>query len=222
MEKPKHLSKHKKSSGKGSDDEKLGKKVDSEEQVTSYGTLVRSVQRDEIISRFLRNAEDIHVPFKRYDKEVRGYILSSVDLETARPSYYKIDGKFENPLQDIRRISEVQLDIQAYRDRLVTILSELFEKAGYLTEWKRKGWKLIKDRYSKIVKSQGALKNQDEFVEYVLWDIIEKRTKIEGLISRIELVLKNLDNAWFTYRKVNENCETLVSRMEGRGGREHR
>ena len=190
-----------------------------EEMVTSYDTLVRSVQRDVLIAKFIDNCADLKVPAKRYDAEIRKYVLMSVDLETARPKYYGIDAKFENPLADIKRISAVVMDIQAYRDRLVTILGELYEKNSHLTEWKRKGWKYIKAKYMKLIRSQGSLKNQDEFIETVLWDIIEKRTKIEGLIQRVELVLKNLDNAWFTYRKVNENCETLVSRMEGRGGR---
>lgn len=192
---------------------------DEAEMVTSYDTLVRSVQRDALIAKFIADSADLKLPMKRYDKEIRKYILMSVDLETSKPKYYGIDAKFENPLVDIKKISSVVLDIQAYRDRLVTILGELYEKNSYLTEWKRKGWKYIKAKYMKLVRSQGALKNQDEFIETILWDIIEKRTRTEGLIQRVELVLKNLDNAWFTYRKVNENCETLVSRMEGRGGR---
>lgn len=187
--------------------------------MTSYDTLVRSVQRDVLIAKFIDNCADLKVPAKRYDAEIRKYVLMSVDLETARPKYYGIDAKFENPLADIKKISAVVMDIQAYRDRLVTILGELYEKNSHLTEWKRKGWKYIKAKYMKLIRSQGSLKNQDEFIETVLWDIIEKRARIEGLIQRVELVLKNLDNAWFTYRKVNENCETLVSRMEGRGGR---
>jgi hypothetical protein len=190
-----------------------------EEMVTSYDTLVRSVQRDVLIAKFIDNCADLKVPAKRYDAEIRKYVLMSVDLETARPKYYGIDAKFENPLADIKKISAVVMDIQAYRDRLVTILGELYGKNSHLTEWKRKGWKYIKAKYMKLIRSQGSLKNQDEFIETVLWDIIEKRARIEGLIQRVELVLKNLDNAWFTYRKVNENCETLVSRMEGRGGR---
>jgi len=194
----------------------------TEEKVSSYGLAVRAIQRDRLVAKLLEQSEGVQVPSKRLTAEVRGYVLSSVDLETSQPKFYGIDGKFENPLQDIRKISKVILDIQAYRDRIVTIIGELREKQFFLIERKRKGYKYVKDVYAKTIKAQGTQRNQEEFIESVLWPIVEKRSKIEDLISRIELVAKNLDNAWFSYKRVNENCETLQGRMESRGGREYR
>ena len=199
---------------------KVLRKDSAEDTMDSYTVLVRSVQRDRLVKNVLEDTAKIKLGVKSLDAELQNYILKSIDLETGGPLYHGVNPRLENPRKDLRQVSKMLLDIQAFRDRITKIRGDLNAKASKLTRYKRSMFKYIRAQYRKTVESQGSIKNQDAFIDSVLWELIEKRTTLEDQIARVEIIAKNLDNAWFTYNALITLGRDLMSGMEARGGRD--
>jgi hypothetical protein len=149
------------------------------------------------------------------ESELKRYFITSRDLATGRFSYRGVSPSFSNPRKNLEKIAEVLLEIQAYRDRVITIQLGLLGHVNTLQTAKRVCQEVIQERYSHYLKSMGSLTQQDLFVSNVLEPLIEKHEFVLMLSKSVELILKNLDNAYFAYIGVRQIGESVISRSEG-------
>lgn len=174
----------------------------------------RKIQNDRYIAELISRADAIKVSDK-LGNELMQYFTTSRDLATGKFSYAGVASSFSNPRKNIEKIAQVLLDIQAYRDRVIGIQLPLLEHSNTLAASKRVGEGLIRERYSITLKKRGSLSLQDSFIDTCLEPILEKRGYVDMYLKRCEVILKNLDNSYFTYVGVKQIGTELINRAEG-------
>lgn len=174
----------------------------------------RKVQKDPDIAELIAKADHVVIS-KKLEDELRDYYVSSRDLATGKFSHRGVSTKLDNPVRTITKINEVLLDILAYRDRLTDIQGSLLHHNNTLGSAMRVAKELIHERYSDIMKTRGSLSTQEIFIESVLEPLVEKQEYVAMVLKRIELMLKNLDNAHFTYKELGVNIREMTYRVEG-------
>lgn len=174
----------------------------------------RKIQKDQDIEAMLEKSKLVKISDK-LETEIRQYFITSRDLATGRFSHRGVSSSFSQPRKNMEKIAEVVLEIQAYRDRLIGIQLSLFDHQTTLNTAIRIGEEIMQERYSSYLKSFGSLSQQELFQKHVLEVLFEKQDKVNMLVKSIELILKNLDNAYFAYLGVKQIGEGLINRSEG-------
>lgn len=174
----------------------------------------RKVQKDPDIAELLAKAEQVVIS-KKLEDELREYYVTSRDLATGKFSHRGISAKLDNPVRTISKINNVLLDVLAYRDRLTDIQGSLLHHNNTLGSAVRVVKELIDERYYDILKSRGSLSSQETFIGAVIEPLVEKQEYVAMLLKRIELMVKNLDNAHFTYKELDLNIREMTYRVEG-------
>jgi hypothetical protein len=174
----------------------------------------RKIQQDQDIIEMLDKVKLVKISDK-LESEIRQYFITSRDLATGRFSHRGVSSSFSNPRKNMEKIAEVILEIQAYRDRLIGIQLGLLTHLHSIQTALRVSKELIQERYSNYVKSFGSLTQQELFVNHVLEKLLEKQEYITSMTKNIELILKNLDNAYFAYLGVRQIGDSVISRSEG-------
>lgn len=185
-----------------------------EPEDTGIRAVRRKIQKDRYIAELIEKAESIRVSDKLGD-ELMKYFVTSRDMATGKFSYAGVSSSFTNPRKNMEKIAQVLLDTQAYRDRVVGIQLPLIEHSNTLAAVKRVAEGLIRERYSLTLKKRGSLSLQDSFIDTCLEPILEKRGHVDMYLARCVLILKNLDNAYFTYTGVKQIGSEVISRTEG-------